>query len=42
MRDFIFGLGFLIVLALPFVAIAWIIYRYVKGSSGNNRKITGD
>jgi hypothetical protein len=33
--------GFLLILIAPFVAIGWIIYRLIKGSSGNNNSITG-
>ena len=35
-------IGLLLLLAAPFVAIIWIIYRLVKGSGGNNNSITGD
>jgi hypothetical protein len=39
MRDIIFGLGFLLILVAPVAAIGWIIYRFVKGSSGNDYTI---
>lgn len=35
-------IGLLLLLAAPFVAIIWIIYRLVKGSGGNNNSITGN
>ena len=34
-------IGLLLLLAAPFVAIIWIIYRLIKGSGGNNNSITG-
>lgn len=34
-------IGLLLLLAAPFAAIIWIIYRLIKGSGGNNNSITG-
>lgn len=42
MRDLFFAAGFILILVLPLIAIAWIIYRLVKGSSSKGTSITGD
>jgi hypothetical protein len=39
MRDIIIGIGFLIILAAPIVALGWLIYRLIKGSGGNDYSI---
>jgi hypothetical protein len=39
MKDAIYLLGFLIILVAPLVALAWLVYRLVKGSKGNDYSI---
>lgn len=39
MRDVIFGIGFAIILVAPLIALAWILYRLIKGSKGNDYSI---
>ncbi len=42
MQEILILLGMLFIFIAPIGAFIWIIYRLVKGSSGNNNSITGD
>ena len=39
MRDLIFGIGFLLILAAPIVGLGWLVYRFIEGSGGNDYSI---
>lgn len=42
MRDIFIGITFILVVVIaPVAALGWIVYRAVKGSSENNKSITG-